>query len=107
MTNEIEKKLQVRDARCCEGNSKECSDNISNIKQLLNMATCNTASLELEFNDIVLQEQDTRYNVLNFKEQKKVKLREGSFLQNQLKKNIKAINDNKIHNNKTVVNDIY
>ena len=91
MDKKMEQNLQFRDARCCDSNSKKCSDNISNIEQLLNMAICNTTSLELEFNDIVLQEQDTRYNVLNFKEQKKVKLREGSFLQNQLKENIKAI----------------
>ena len=107
MSNKIEQNLQFKDARCCEGNSKKCSDNISNIEQLLNMAICNTTSLELEFSEIVLKEQDTRYNVVNFKEQKNVKLRESIALQNQLKENIEAINDNKIHNNKTAVNDIY
>ena len=70
MSNKIEQNLQFKDARCCEGNSKKCSDNISNIEQLLNMAICNTTSLELEFSEIVLKEQDTRYNVRNLQHKK-------------------------------------
>ena len=61
----------------------------------------------MEFNEIVLKEQDTRYNVVNFNEQKNVKLRESNFLQKQFKGGIGAINDNNIHSNRTVVNDIY
>ena len=70
MSNKIEQNLHFRDARCCDSNSKKCSDNISNIEQLLNMAICNTTSLELEFNEIVLKEQDTRYNVRNLQYKK-------------------------------------
>lgn len=102
MTNEIEKKLQFRDARCYKSNNKKCNDNISEIEQLANMTFFNTASLKFEFNKIMSEEQYARCNVLNFKEHKKEKLRESDFLQKQFKDGMGAINDNNICDNRTV-----
>lgn len=110
ISDKIEQNLELKNAKCYESESKRCNDNISKIYQLLNIVGCNTMLIKSKCNDFVLQEQDTKYNVLNFKEQKNVKLREGITLQDHFKDSIGAINDNNIHNtynNKTVVNDIY
>ena len=45
ISNEIEQNLELKNAKCCESESKKCKDNISNIEQLLNMAIFNTTSL--------------------------------------------------------------
>ena len=103
MSKIIEQNLQFKDARCCEGNSKKCSDNISNIEQLLNMAICNTTSLELEFNEIVLKEQDTRYNVRNLQHKKdgqKTLNKERTANDNSLTQCIKGIKTTKLQQTK-------
>lgn len=69
MNSKIEQKLQFRDARCCKKNNK-CSNNVSGMEQLLNMAIYSTTSLKLETDKIILKEEDTRFNVINFKHKK-------------------------------------
>lgn len=103
MTDKIEKKLQFRDARCCESNNKKCNDNISKIDQLLSMAICNTSSIELECNNIVLKEQDTRYNVRNLqykKDRQKTLNKERTANDNSLTQCIKGIKTTKLQQTK-------
>ena len=109
ISNEIEQNLQFKDARCCEGNNKKCSDDISNIEQLLNMANCNTTSIKLKINKISVEGLDTNFNKINYYIQKERKSKETASLQNQFDTGCKIINDNSINTfeNKKTVNDIY